>query len=97
MILPVAPTLFIGGHHLAAAVDVGRDRVGNADAADQQGGEADQGQELAQPLERACHLWRGIAPVATMKPASGRAALLRSRKRLQIAGARPAPVEHATA
>ena len=53
-----------GGDHLAPAIDVGRNRVGDADAADQQRGEADEGQELAQALQRARHLRGGIAAVA---------------------------------
>ena len=51
------------GDHLAPLVDEGRHRVGDADAADQQRGEPDERQELPQPLERAAHLRRGIAPV----------------------------------
>ena len=60
-----------GGDDLAAAIDVGGNRIGDADAADQQRGEADQGQELAQPLERARHLRRGIAAVAHGEAALG--------------------------
>ncbi len=52
------------GDHLAAPIDVGGDRVGHADASDQQRGQADQRQELAQPVERARHLRRRIAAVA---------------------------------
>ena len=60
-----------GGDDLAAAIDVGGDRVGDADAADQQRGEPDQRQELPQPLERARHLRGGIAPVAHREAAFG--------------------------
>ena len=60
-----------GGDDLAAAIDVGGDRIGDADAADQQRGEPDQRQELAQPLERARDLRRGIAPVAHGEAALG--------------------------
>ena len=60
-----------GGDHLAAAIDVGGDRIGDADAADQQRGEPDERQELPQPLERARHLRGGIAPVAHGEAALG--------------------------
>ena len=42
-----------GGDDLAPLVDEGRDRVGDADAADEQRRQADERQELAQPVERA--------------------------------------------
>ena len=51
------------GDDLAPLVDEGRDRVGDADAADEQRGQPDERQELPQPLQRAAHLRRGIAPV----------------------------------
>ena len=53
-----------GGDHLAPAIDVGGNRIGDTDTADQQGGQADQRQELAQSLQRARNLRRGIAAVA---------------------------------
>ena len=46
---------------VAAAVDVAFDRVGDTDAADQQRGEADQGQELGKAADGALELRRGIA------------------------------------
>ena len=60
-----------GGDHLTAAVDVGGHRVGNADTADQQRGQADQRQELAQALQRPGHLRRGIAAVGDGEPRIG--------------------------
>ena len=64
-----------GGDDLAAAIDVGGDRVGDAYAADQQCREPDQRQELAQPLQRAGHLRGGVAPVAHGEAALGEALL----------------------
>ncbi len=59
----VAPMLFIVAmtlRRLSMKVD---DRVRHADAADQQRRQPDEGEELAQALERAADLRRGIAPV----------------------------------
>src|SRR4029077_2126917 len=64
-----------GGDHLAAAVDIGGDRIGDADAADQQRGQADERQELAQPLQRARNLRRRVAPVADGEAALGQGLL----------------------
>ena len=69
-----------GGDHLAPAIDVGRNRIGDADAANQQGGQADQRQELAQPFQRARDLRRGIAPVAHGEAGFGQRLLYASRK-----------------
>ena len=52
-----------GGDDLAPLVDERRHGVGDADAADEQRRQADERQELAQPIERAAHLRRGIAAV----------------------------------
>src|SRR5439155_20315469 len=66
---------FEGGDDLAPAIDVGGDRVGDADAADEQRGEPDEGEELPQPLERARDLRRGIAAVAHGEAAFGQGLL----------------------
>ena len=60
-----------GGDHLAALVDERRHRIGDADAADEQRRQADEGQELPQPLQRAAHLRGGIAPVGDGEPGLG--------------------------
>ena len=52
-----------GGDDLAPLVDERRHGVGDADAADEQRRQADERQELPQPIQRAAHLRRGIAPV----------------------------------
>ncbi len=83
-----------GGDDLAPAVDVGGDRVGDADAADQQRREPDQRQELAQPLQRARDLRRGIAPVAHREAALGQGLLDALAKGDEIAVGSPrGPVE----
>ena len=44
---PVAPSDFKRGDHVALAVEMALDRVGDADAADQQRGEPDQREDIA--------------------------------------------------
>src|SRR5262245_58901060 len=56
-----------GGDDPASAIEVGGDRIGDADAANQQRRQANQGEELAQPLQGPRHLRRGIAPIANGK------------------------------
>jgi hypothetical protein len=48
------------GDHLAAAVDMALDRVGDADAANQQRGQPDQRQKLGEARDRAFKLRRGV-------------------------------------
>ena len=58
-----------GGDDLAAAIDEGRDRIGDADATYEKGSQADERQELAQALERACHLRMRIATIGDREAA----------------------------
>jgi hypothetical protein len=66
------------GDDVAAAIDMALDGVGDADAADQQRGEADQRQELGEAADGALELRRGVAAAADSQPASGNA--LRARR-----------------
>ena len=52
------------GDDVAAAIDMALDRIGDADAADQQRGEADQGQELGEAADGALELRRGVVAAA---------------------------------
>ena len=52
------------GDDVAAAIDVALDGVGDADAADQKRGEADQRQELGEAADGALELRRGVAAAA---------------------------------
>ncbi len=84
---PVAPRLLKVAITLRRRSMIGGDRVGDADAADQQRGEADQGQELAQALQRARHLRRGIAPVGDGEASLGQLCLAGIAERDEAASA----------
>src|SRR5262249_59729277 len=53
-----------GGNDLAPAIDVGGNRIGHTDAADEQRGQSNQSEKLAQSFQGAGNLRRGIAPIA---------------------------------
>ena len=55
-----------GGDGVALAVEMAFDRVGDADAADQQRGQSDQGQELREALDVALELRRGVGAGADL-------------------------------
>ena len=63
-----------GGDDVAAAIDMALDGVGDADAADQQRGEADQGQELGKAVDGALELRRGIVAAANLPAGLGQGA-----------------------
>ena len=46
-------------------------RGGDADAADREPGEAEQDQEVAEPVDEAADPGRAVAPVAPLQPAVG--------------------------
>ena len=62
-----------GGDHVAPAVEMALHRIGDADAADQQRGEADQRQELREALMLRSSCGEALARVRTSQPASGSA------------------------
>ena len=65
-----------GGDHVALAVEIVLGRVGDADAADQQRGEADQGEILGEALDVALELRRRVEAAADVPAGVGQ---LRSR------------------
>jgi hypothetical protein len=52
-----------GGDARALGVEIGRDSVADADAGDDQGGEPDESQELAEPLDEAPCARSAVGPV----------------------------------
>jgi len=61
---PVAAERFEGRDHVAAAIEMALDRVGHADAADQQRGEAHQREVLGETLDVLLERGRGIGAAA---------------------------------
>ncbi len=59
----VAPTRLHGGDDVAPPIDERRDGARDADAADEKRCQPEEGQELAQPVERARDLRRRVAPI----------------------------------
>ncbi len=58
-------------HRGAAAVDIGGDRIGDADAAHDERREPDQRQELREPLDIALELRGGVDARARLEPGIG--------------------------
>src|SRR5271166_5727485 len=54
------PKRFQNRDRLALALDMGSDRIGDADAADNQRSQADEGQKLRETVEIAGELWRYV-------------------------------------
>ena len=61
-----------GADHVALARQMARDRIGDADAADQKRGQADQRQELGEAVDAAFELWRGLAAGADLPAGVGK-------------------------
>ena len=55
-----------GRDHVSTLVEMAYDRIGDADAADQQGGEAHQRQKLGEARDVAFELGRGVAAAANL-------------------------------
>ena len=67
---------FQRGDHFAAAVEMAFHRIANANAADQQRGQSDDGEELREAIDVALELWRGVLAIADF-PAGFRQLLAR--------------------
>ena len=69
-----------GGDDAALAVEIGAHGVGDADAADDQRGQADQGQELRKPFDIRGERRRGIAAIADAPAGVGKFLCARDRE-----------------
>ena len=88
-----------GGDDAALAVEIGAHGIGDADAADDQRGQADQRQELREALDIGRQRGRGVAARAHVPAGLGKSALARSRDALTLglagAGRAGGPCRHA--